>query len=70
MWTLICMILMIYVFVKMLGLAVRMSWGIFKILLNLVLFPLVLIGLIFSGIFVLALPILLVVGGVVFVASR
>lgn len=67
MWTFLFMIMLFSVFVKMVGLAVRMSWGLMKIFVNLVFFPLVLIGLVFGGMLIFALPILIVVGIVLLV---
>lgn len=42
--------------------AVKMTWGVTKILFTLVFFPLILIGLVMAGLMYIALPILLVVG--------
>lgn len=64
MLTIICLVLLVMVFFKLLGLAFRLSWGIFKILFYLVCCPAVLLVLIFSGLFVFAIP-LLVVGALV-----
>jgi hypothetical protein len=55
-------ILMIGIFGKMVMLAFRATWGLTKILLNLVVLPLFLIGLVCAGLMSLALPILIVVG--------
>ena len=55
-------ILMIMVFVKLIGFAIRAAWGISKVLVTLVFLPLILIGLVLGGLIYLALPILLVVG--------
>jgi hypothetical protein len=46
----------------MVMLAFRATWGLTKILLNLVVLPLFLIGLVCAGLMSLALPILIVVG--------
>lgn len=70
MLTMIFGILMIYAFVKMVGIAVKMSWGIIKILCNLVFLPLVLIGMVVKGLVYLAIPILLVAGVVIFASSK
>ena len=53
-------ILMIMVFGKLIGFAIRAAWGISKVLVTLVFLPLILIGL--GGLIYLALPILIVVG--------
>ena len=55
-------ILMFVVFGKILIFALKATWGISKILVSVVLLPLVLIILVFSGLIVLALPILIIVG--------
>ncbi len=55
-------ILMIMVFGKLLGFAIRATWGITKIVVTLVLFPLLLIGLVFGGLIYLAFPVLVIVG--------
>ena len=55
-------ILMFVVFGKILIFAFRATWGISKILFSVVLLPLFLIVLVFSGLIALALPILIVVG--------
>lgn len=62
MFELLFVICMVVVFGKMIGLAFKMTWGITKILLNLVLLPLVLIVMLFSGLAVLALPLLIIAG--------
>ena len=53
---------MIMVFVKLIGFAIRAAWGISKVIVTLVFFPLILIGLVLGGLIYLALPILIVVG--------
>ena len=55
-------ILMIMVFGKLIGFAIRAAWGISKVLVTLVFLPLILIGLVLGGLIYLALPILFVVG--------
>lgn len=55
-------ILMIMVFGKLIGFAIRAAWGISKVIVTLVFLPLILIGLVLGGLIYLALPILLVVG--------
>ena len=47
---------------RLIGLALRASWGIFKVVFGIVLVPLALLALIFAGIFQLAIPILIIVG--------
>lgn len=70
MFELLFIVFMIVVFGKMIGLAFKMTWGITKILFNLVLLPLVLIGLVIGGLVSLALPILVIVGIISMVTSR
>ena len=55
-------ILMIGIFGKLIGLAFKMTWGIAKILVTLVFFPIALIGLVLGGLISIALPILVLVG--------
>ena len=55
-------ILMIMVFVKLIGFAIRAAWGISKVIVTLVFLPLILIGLVLGGLIYLAFPILIVVG--------
>lgn len=62
MLTLLFIILMLLIFGKLIGLAVRAAWGISKIICTVVLLPLFLIGLVFAGLMGIAFPILLVVG--------
>lgn len=62
MWTLIFLLLMIAVFGKLIFFAVKMTWGVTKILFTLVFLPLFLIGLVFAGLMYIAIPILLIAG--------
>ncbi|MDY5986753.1 MAG: hypothetical protein SPJ81_07330 [Lachnoclostridium sp.] len=62
MLTLIFTILMLLIFGKLIGFAVKAAWGISKIICTVVLLPLFLIGLVFAGLIGIAFPILLVVG--------
>jgi len=62
MLTLIFIICMIAVFGKIAGLALRGAWGLTKILLSLVFLPLILMGMVFKGLFIIALPLLIVFG--------
>ena len=54
---------------SLIGLAFRASWGIFKVLFSIVLFPIMLIGLIVAGVFQLAIP-LLIIAGIISIFSR
>ena len=62
MLTLLFIILMLIIFGKLIGVAVKAAWGISKIVCTVVLLPLFLIGLVFAGLIGIAFPILLVVG--------
>lgn len=55
-------ILILIVFGRLLGFAIRLSWGIVKILLTVVFLPLVLILLAAAGLVYIAVPILIVAG--------
>ena len=69
MFTAICFILFLMVFFKLLGVALKVGWGIFKIALFLIFFPVIVPIMIFCGLAALALPIILIVGIVGFAAS-
>lgn len=62
MLTLIFIFLMFAVFGKLILLAIKATWGITKVLVSFVIFPIVLIGLVIGGLVNIALPILLIVG--------
>ena len=64
MLTLIFLVMMILVFGKILGFAIRAAWGVSKIVCTVVFLPLLLVGLVLIGVVKIALPILLIVGGV------
>ncbi len=49
---------------KGIGLAIRLSWGILKFLVSIVFWPLILIGMVFSGLLGIAF-LLLLAGGIV-----
>ena len=68
MLTALFIILMFPVFGKLILFAFKASWGILKILLTIIIFPLFLIGLFFSGLVYIAL-ILLVIAGIVSVVK-
>lgn len=69
MWTLLFVILMLGIFGKMAGFALRATWGVTKVLFNLVLLPVFLIGLVVAGLMYIALPILVIVGIVMLVGK-
>lgn len=62
MLTILFTILMLMIFGKIFGFAIKAAWGISKIICTVVLLPLILIGLVFAGLIGIAFPILLVVG--------
>ena len=62
MLTFLFIVLLLTVFGKLLILAIKAAWGITKILLNIVLLPLVIIGMFLSGLTYLALIALAIVG--------
>lgn len=64
MLTLIFLVMMILVFGKILGFAIRAAWGVSKIVCTVIFLPLLLVGLVLIGLVKIALPILLIVGGV------
>ena len=47
---------------KLIVLAIKATWGITKVLLCIVFFPIILIGLVLGGLIYIALPILVVAG--------
>ena len=63
-------ILMIWIFGKILLLGLKATWSVFKIIVTVVLLPLILIGLVLIGLIYLAIPLLVVIGIVVFAADR
>lgn len=62
MFTTIFVILMLIVFGEFLWSAARLAWGIGKILFSFVFFPVVMIWMAVSGLVLLAIPILAIVG--------
>ncbi len=62
MLSVLCTILLLFIFFKILGLAIKLSFGIVKILLYLVFFPGIILVLIFSGVFAVAIPLLIIAG--------
>jgi len=62
MFTLLFLIMMIWVFGKLAILAVKASWTILKVMVWLVFLPLTLIGLFIEGFVYIAIPILAIIG--------
>ena len=70
MFTLIFIILMIALFAELIGLAVRLAWGILKVVGVVIFWPLVLAGLAAAGLIYVALPLLVVTGVVGLIAKN
>lgn len=68
MLTLVFIFLMFCVFGKLLFFSFKAAWGITKILLTFIFLPVILIGLVFGGFLSIALPILVVIGIVSWIA--
>ncbi len=62
MLTLLFIICMFAVFGKIALLALRGAWGLTKIFFTLLFLPLILIGLVVKGLFIIALPALIIFG--------
>ncbi len=67
--SLIFIILMLAVFGKLFGLAIKMTWGIVKVVFSLVFLPIFLIALVVAGLISVAVPILVVIGIIAFISS-
>ena len=68
MLTLLFIILMLVVFGKLIGLAIKATWGITQIVFGVILLPLILIGLVVGGLIYVALPVLVVIGVITLIA--
>lgn len=62
MLSLLFTVLMLVIFGKIFGFALKATWGITKIIFSIVLLPVFLIALVFMGLMWIALPVLLVIG--------
>ena len=62
MFTILSLVLFTMVFGKLLVFAFKVGWGILKIAVYLVFLPVIVLMLIFGGLFYLALPIMLIAG--------
>lgn len=62
MLTLLFMICMFGIFGKLLVFGLKATWGLSKLLLTVIFFPLILVGMVVGGLIHLAFPILIVVG--------
>ena len=70
MFTVFMVILMIWIFGKLLVISLRASWGILRILFTVIFLPLILVGLLVAGILSVACPLLLVLGAITVFASK
>lgn len=70
MFTLLFVFFTFMIFGKLFMFAVKASWGIMKILFTILLLPLLLIILVFAGLFYIALPVLVIAGVVSLFSSR
>ena len=70
MFTLLFATLTFIIFGKLLIFAVKASWGLARILVTVVFFPLVLIVLVVAGVIYLAVPLLLIAGVVSLVKTH
>ena len=62
MLTLIFTCLMVWIFGKLIWIAFKMTWGITKVLFNLIFLPIILIALVIGGLVSVALPVLVIIG--------
>ena len=62
MLTLLFLICMLGIFGKLLIFGLRAAWGVSKLILTEVFFPVIMIGIEFDGLIYLAFPILIIVG--------
>ena len=62
-------ILLAVFIIKAVFLAVRLTWGLLKILVRIVFFPAILVGLVVGGLIKLALPLIIIALIVIFMAK-
>ncbi len=62
MLTIISLVLFMMVFGRLLAFAFKVGWGIFKIAAFLIFLPVIVLVMIFSGLFVFALPVMVIIG--------
>lgn len=63
-------VLFIMIFGRLILFAFKAAWGVTKVLFTIIIFPLVLVGMVVSGLLSLALPLLLVGGVVALVCAK
>ena len=68
--TFLFIVLMLSVFGKLIGLAIKATWGITKILVSIVFVPLVIIGMFLSGMVYAAIGLVVVVGIISLIKSH
>ena len=68
--TLLFTLLMIAVFGRLLGFAIRMTWGILKVIGSLVILPALLIFVFIKGLFIIAFPVLAIIGLISLIAPK
>ena len=69
MLTLIFACLMVWIFGKLIWIAFKMTWGITKVLFNLVFLPIILIALVIGGLVSVALPVLIIIGVIMLICE-
>jgi len=69
MLTIAFVILFFLVFGRLLTFALKATWGLTKLVLALILLPVVLVVMVLGGLLIFALPILLIVGGIILVTT-
>jgi len=62
MFTIIMLVVLIFVGLKLIPLIFRVTWGIAKIVCTFLLLPLLVIGLIYVGLVYFAVPVLIILG--------
>lgn len=67
--TLLFLILFLGVFGEILGFAIKLSWGILKVVFTIIFLPVIILALAFSGAFAIAIPALLIIGIVALVKN-
>lgn len=67
--TILFIILMIAVFGKLIGFAIKATWGITKIMFTIVVLPIILIAMVFAGLIYFTIPVLIILGIVLLLKS-
>ena len=70
MLTLIFSIILFWAVWKIAVLGIRLTWGIFKFIFSVVLFPLVLIGIFVAGLAYIAIPVAIIVGIIALITGK